>query len=393
MIMSKGQKINRNAPCPCNSGGKFKHCHGKLSTDGRFPSNSLETSNLPPDLISAIKNMNDRVQRELSWPHMHGAIVPSTHTFMEDGKRLASAGNALWLVEPDETWHGFLYDLLRTQLGNDWFEAEVSKHPDERHILLTWYREVCRLELDDRQRFSKWMPLQDTGATLAFRSVAYDTFCMMQAMSLTPKLLARLRHPDQFEGARYELWVAATLARADFSLELLNEDDRGSRHGELIATHRRTGSKFWVEAKRRHRQIDKVVNSSGSVQVDVQGLIADAVRKPAEHPRLIFVDVNLPPWRGTVEDAPWVRQFRTSINLLERQPMYRSRDDFSAFVMATNHPYHYNSDTIPDPRHHFIGTSFNMPNLDPARLGEQHPVVMELMHSISRHFAIPNQFL
>ncbi|WP_421736248.1 YecA family protein [Caulobacter sp.] len=391
--MSKGLKITRNAPCPCRSGRKFKHCHGKLSKDGRFPSKSLDASDLPPDLISAIKNMNAKVQRELSWPQVHGAILPSAHTSMGDGRRLASAGNALWLLEHDETWHGFLYDLLREQLGNDWFNAELSKSPEERHILARWYMEVCKLELDDNQRFTKWTPLQDTGATLAFRSVAYDTFCMMQAMSLTPKLLARLRHPDQFEGARYELWVAATLARADFSLELLNEDDRRSRHGELIATHRKSGSKFWVEAKRRHRQIDKVVGNAGAVQVDVQGLIADAVGKPANHARLIFIDVNLPPWHGTIENAPWVRQFRTSVNVLERQPLYRGRDDLRAYVMATNHPYHYNSNTIPDPRHHFIGTSFNMPDLDPRRLNEQHPVIMELMHSISRHFAIPDQFL
>jgi preprotein translocase subunit SecA len=23
-------KVQRNAPCPCNSGKKFKHCHGKM---------------------------------------------------------------------------------------------------------------------------------------------------------------------------------------------------------------------------------------------------------------------------------------------------------------------------------------------------------------------------
>src|SRR5690606_31140045 len=28
---SNWQNVNRNAPCPCGSGKKFKHCHGKLS--------------------------------------------------------------------------------------------------------------------------------------------------------------------------------------------------------------------------------------------------------------------------------------------------------------------------------------------------------------------------
>jgi preprotein translocase subunit SecA len=25
------QPINRNSPCPCGSGKKFKHCHGQLA--------------------------------------------------------------------------------------------------------------------------------------------------------------------------------------------------------------------------------------------------------------------------------------------------------------------------------------------------------------------------
>ena len=26
-----GEKIGRNQPCPCGSGKKYKHCHGKLT--------------------------------------------------------------------------------------------------------------------------------------------------------------------------------------------------------------------------------------------------------------------------------------------------------------------------------------------------------------------------
>ena len=30
-VVRAGQKIGRNDPCPCGSGRKYKHCHGKLS--------------------------------------------------------------------------------------------------------------------------------------------------------------------------------------------------------------------------------------------------------------------------------------------------------------------------------------------------------------------------
>jgi preprotein translocase subunit SecA len=26
-----GQKVGRNDPCPCGSGKKYKHCHGRLT--------------------------------------------------------------------------------------------------------------------------------------------------------------------------------------------------------------------------------------------------------------------------------------------------------------------------------------------------------------------------
>ena len=29
--VENGPKVGRNDPCPCGSGKKYKHCHGKLS--------------------------------------------------------------------------------------------------------------------------------------------------------------------------------------------------------------------------------------------------------------------------------------------------------------------------------------------------------------------------
>ena len=29
--MRRGAKVGRNDPCPCGSGKKFKHCHGRLT--------------------------------------------------------------------------------------------------------------------------------------------------------------------------------------------------------------------------------------------------------------------------------------------------------------------------------------------------------------------------
>lgn len=336
----------------------------------------------------------DNLRRREAWPLFHGAIPPSATTIWK-GKRVASAGGHLFDVPAEEGWYGFLYGLLVERLGLDWFDEQLGKPEGDRHILVEWYCDVCRRERDESGHFTRHNPESEVGATLAFRSVAYDVFCMMQVGNLSSKLMERLRHTDQFEGARYEIWVAAALARAGFSIEFADEDDRSSKHGEGIATHKATGERFWIEAKRKHRPafdylralLDKVV-----LKIDAK-LVAAAMRKPAEHPRLIFIDVNRPPWNRSDTKAPWIGAFRKSLNKLQLQKDFRDAPDQSAFVIVTNHPYHYVSDVRPDPKQHFFGTAFNMPDFNAQTLESDCPVIFGLMRSITDHFAIPERFL
>ena len=312
------------------------------------------------------------------------------------GKALVvSAGGHLYKIAVRESWYGFLYGLLIEQIGPAWFDAETEKSEGSSHFLARWYRDICRRERDEDGHFTRHDPANEIGTTLAFRSIAYDIFCVMQAGNLSAKLMERIRHPDQFEGARYELWVAATLARAGFSIEIANEDDRSSKHGEGIATHRETGRKFWIEAKRKHRPgfnylqalIEKVM-----LKVDAK-LVAAAMQKPAQDDRLIFIDVNRPPWNRSDIKAPWVFAFRNSLNRLQLQKDFRDNPDRRAFVMVTNHPYHFVSNVRPDPKQHFFATAFNMPHFNSPTFETDFPAIYALMRSITDHFAIPEDYL
>lgn len=359
------------------------------------PEKPNRASSLPPGILEAVGKMMGDIRRREEWPLRHGAILPSATCSHSDGTRLVSAGNQIFTIPMEQTWYGFLYNLLAEQIGSEWFAGEIAKPKGSRHILADWYFEACHREADENGHFTGHDPENEIGTTLAFRSVAYDMFCMMQAMNLSPKLIGRLRHPDQFEGARYELWVAASLARAGFTLEFFDEDDRASRHGEGIATHTATAKKYWIEAKRKHRpgfDYLRAIFERWPIKVDAR-LVAAAMQKPAEQDRLIFIDVNRPPWKRTEVDAPWIGAFRKSLNLLERQPRYRDHSDQRAFVMVTNHPYHYVSNIRPDPKQHFFGTPFNMPELAPASIEENYPVIFALMQSIYQHFSIPETFL
>jgi hypothetical protein len=324
----------------------------------------------------------------------HGATPPSATTIFQ-GKRIVSAGPHLFQIDVEESWYGFLYGLLIEQLGSNWFDEENAKPDGGRHILVEWYRDICRRERDGNGHFTRFDLENDVGTTLAFRAIAYDAFCMMQELNLPPKLIERLKHPDQFEGARYELWVAATLARAGFSIEFADEDDRSSKHGEGIATHKETGKTYWIEAKRKHRPffdylqalIDKL-----ALKVDAK-LVAAAMQKPAENDRLIFIDVNRPPWNRSDRKAPWIPAFRKSLSQLEQQKGFRDAPELSAFVLVTNHPYHFVSNVKPNPEQHFFTTAFNMPGLKWERLETDYAVIHGLMRSITDHFAIPDDFL
>jgi hypothetical protein len=390
--MTQSDQVGRNAPCPCDSGRQYKHCCGSVVSDDKLP--PIEESGLPSGLIEAVKKAYENLRRHIQWPLVHGATPPAA-TALWQGMRLVSAGGCLYEIPVEESWYGFLYGLLIEQIGPEWFDSEMEKPEGSGHFLAQWYHDICRRERDENGHFTRRNPSNEVGTTLAFRSIAYDIFCMMQAINLSPKLLDRLRHPDQFEGARYELWVAATLARAGFSIEFAHEEDRSSKHGEGIATHKETGKKYWIEAKRKHRPafdylqalIDKLV-----LKVDAK-LVAAAMQKPAEEDRLIFIDVNRPPWSRSDIKAPWIGAFRESINRLQFQKNFRDNPDQRAFVMVTNHPYHFVSNVRPDPKQHFFGTAFNMPHLNPLTLEADFPMIYALMRSITDHFAIPDDFL
>jgi len=74
-----------------------------------------------------------------------------------------------------------------------------------------------------------------TGDTLALLTLAFDVYILRQQGNLPSKLLDRLRSKDQFQGARYEIAIAATFVRAGFDVEFL--DEKVQKRGEFIARH------------------------------------------------------------------------------------------------------------------------------------------------------------
>jgi hypothetical protein len=58
------------------------------------------------------------------------------------GRVLRGVGNEIFACQPEETFYRFLIDFLFYKLGADWYEQEIAKPASDRHIIVTWYREL-----------------------------------------------------------------------------------------------------------------------------------------------------------------------------------------------------------------------------------------------------------
>src|SRR5581483_7429798 len=175
------------------------------------------------------------------------------------------------------------------------------------------------------------------------------------ASNLPDALVARLRDPVAYQGARYEIAVAAVFARLDCEIRFLDEEEelRGQKHVEFVATHRPSGQEIAVEVKSRHRV--GVIHQPGDADPDdplrgdargVRGLYMAAVAKaPEDMPFMIFIDVNAP-LEPEAEglDKQWMQEIKKWMGRLPI-PTADEPDVFNA-LYVTNFAPHYQGDEL-----------------------------------------------
>jgi hypothetical protein len=202
------------------------------------------------------------------------------------------------------------------------------------------------------------------GPMAACMSFYYDLYVVADNNTLDDVLLARLRHRDQFQGARHELFAEATCLRAGFTIEHENERDGTRRHVEFVGVHKATGQRLSVEAKSKHRR--GVLAMGGEVQeanFRFVSLINEAVAKETPHPLVIFFDTNLPEPRARRFFEPQsIEPFvpsRPMISLLKR--LQQPQGDPFNLILFSNHPHHYGADDEIDPRKHLLSIFSQIP--------------------------------
>ncbi|MGB6103064.1 MAG: SEC-C metal-binding domain-containing protein [Pusillimonas sp.] len=369
-------KIGRNEPCPCASGKKYKKCHGNIPLQERVAKAMA--------IAPILRARSDA--REYQRVEQQGLGKPVIAAKMENGYQFVAVQNRLYYSKNWKTFHDFLGAYLIAVLGPEWGNAALQKPLSKRHPILVWYHHVC----EQQQRFvtpGTISSAEMTGGVAAFMYLAYDLYALDHNAELQAKLIKRLHDRGQFSGARYEVHVAAILVRAGFSIEFENEDDRNTTHCEFTATHNETGRKFSVEVKR----------SGGG------GIIRQlwrALKKAANHPRIVFVDLNVPEvYREGEESSQMLHAFNRLLRYEAYDPQVSRLP--SAYVVLTNIPWEHDLDRT-SWKYLALGHGFKIPEF---RMGYVFPSIRQaidarqahleihgLLKSIENHSHIPSTF-
>ncbi len=265
------------------------------------------------------------------------------------GYRVIGVGSTLFWIPPTETFHEFLIRFLKKVLTPEWYRVQRDAPEGERHVIAKWYASYCdwqKTHAADKNRVEGGWAVLPSGDVWAILTLGYDLYCLAHSLDLPEDLIQRLRNRDQFQGARYEVAVAATFARDDYKIDYLkSESDKSC---EFIAKHEQTGEQVGVEVKSRHRH--GVLHLRGDrqsieeIKVGVAHLLNEAIQqKPSDLPFVISIDLNLPASQAPEPgDKIWFNDVKQALaNLGETS---KEKPEQFTVLFITNYSYHYESD-------------------------------------------------
>ena len=341
------------APCPCHSGKPFKDCCGRSSLAYHVGS-----------IVLPAHNCKLQIQRHKdAWSVQVGQVIcggrPSPIWVTIDHTKLFLIDKSLKLY----TYNGKIEtpkSCLQSLYGSDIpFKGKATTHVDEIFVHPNWlcapapgWRTPLDFLLDFVDIHNGLVPSHPlrqiaesirkskqglevftrTGELDYFASTVYNWVLAMNNGLMTPVLLHRLSHPDQFQGARLELMLIGASARGQFALEFEDETEGSKRHAEFSMTI--DAVKYSIEAKSRHRA--GYLGRPGVMDNGMSGLLAllnDAEDK--RKPNLItVVDVN-----GFMQDEDtltndWV------ITLQPKLQEWIKTVQYTSIIVAVNHGEH-----------------------------------------------------
>jgi len=219
---------------------------------------------------------------------------------LHNGIRYVAVGDEL-IYGDWKTFPTFLMHYCKYALGEEWFSHELEEAEANRHEICRWYGHVdslLRASSNSTSINETVVRIDGDGVFMAYMHLAYNLYVLAHHAALQARLISRLKHKDQFQGALYEVFVITTMIRAGFDIAFEDETDGSTSHPEFIATHQLSKQRIAVEAKSRHRP--GVLGRSGNRQdpddltLGVRNLLLKCSQKHIVDPYVVFIDLNMP---------------------------------------------------------------------------------------------------
>lgn len=362
-------KIGINDPCHCGSGKKYKKCC--LSKHTQTPTKEV--------IEMAMNVLKKQREKELALQG-RGIFVnyvnPCTYTNPKTGQKVRAwaLGSRLFHTRPEhETFHEFIVDHLRKEvMGKDWWVEQLQAQ--EKHFLFK-----CFVKWDDWRRRNAteenrvdehtWYAITDGWAN-TLSSLAFDVCTLEHTLQLPDHILERLKNRGEYQGAHYEIAVAAIFARLGCRIDFLDKNKLTTPHCEFVATHNETGVSIAVEAKSRQKPGVKhmagVSDQEKLLRGDVKRLFKKALtQNPKDKPFIIFIDVNAPLTPSiSMENKPWFKDVQA---MMEKYPAPTSdKPEEYTGLLFTNFSPHYDGENESSPNEYLavipLYAKYPMPN-------------------------------
>ncbi len=275
-------------------------------------------------------------------------------------QKVRAVRDSIYFRPKDESFQDFQVNLLLWTLGKPWYDAEMSKALDERHIILRWRHERCEvLKAHQKPGHDTQKPVTApmTGNVKALQVLADDIYQLEHALKTPRQILDRLRDQRQFQGARNEITVASIFARCGFDIHFIDDDTK--RNPEFIAE--KGAERIAVEAKSRHRRgvlEERGVMNENPAPAKIKELYENALQQNrGGMPFIVFVDVNLA-LTPTIPlaEKPWVNEARKCFD--DRREEGKATDPDTGLIL-TNFGWHYYRDRAATPGEYVIIRSTN----------------------------------
>ena len=204
-------------PCPCGSGLRYEKCHRKQFL-----------------ALKKAKKIFERRRKDIDeWQELYGdVLIPNIVDAF--GKRLIGVGPSLFELTPEHDFYTLIWDYALDFLGESFVKKQRKQDQNSKHEIMKWLESYESSVTDQSGAGASWMRF------------AYDVYTVGANAGFAERIKEKLLNKHEFQGARFELWVAALVVAAGFEIEYVDESAPGSQHPEFIATHKQTKQRIAI---------------------------------------------------------------------------------------------------------------------------------------------------